>query len=162
MNMGHKRWCTLSCLLALLVSGCDQPQVGEVKFPDGTFQHVVRNDDLAWKPCPPNLPAGCEIVVLEGNPQAGDLFTVRFRLGEDFAMPPHTHPKEERVTVLKGEMSVAFGLGAVRENALTFAPGDYYMNARDAIHTVWANASSEIQITGIGPWEAHFVEENGK
>ena len=149
-------------LLTLFVSGCEQPQVGELTFPDGAFQHIVRSDDIAWKPCPPNLPPGCEMAVLEGNPQAADLFTVRFRLGEDFAMPPHTHPKEERVTVLKGEMSVAFGLGSVREDAKTFGPGDYYVNARYAIHTVWAKASTEIQITGIGPWEANFVGQSGE
>jgi len=130
-------------------------------FPEGTFQLAVRSNDIAWKPCPPNLPAGCEMAVLEGNPQAADLFTVRFRFGRDFAMPTHTHPKEERVTVLKGEMSVAFGLGAARENATTFRPGDYYVNARDAVHTVWAKESSEIQITGIGPWGARFVEQTG-
>lgn len=149
-------------LLTLLMSGCEQPQIGELTFPDGVFQHVARNDDIAWKPCPSNLPAGCEMAVLEGNPQAADLFAVRFRFKEDFALPPHTHPKEERVTVLQGEMSVAFGLGAVREDANTFGPGDYYVNARDAIHAVWAQASSEIQITGVGPWEAHFVEQSGE
>ena len=36
--------------------------------------------------------------------------------------------------------------------------GDYYVNARGAVHTVWASKSSEIQITGLGPWEAHFID----
>ncbi|MDH5499649.1 MAG: cupin domain-containing protein [Gammaproteobacteria bacterium] len=141
----------------LLVSACERPQVGEMTFPEGTFQHAVRSDDIVWQPCPPTLPAGCQMALLEGNPQAAELFTVRFRLGGDFAMPPHTHPKEERVTVLNGEVSVAFGSSAERKNAKTFGPGDYYVNARNAIHAVWAKESSEIQITGIGPWEAHFV-----
>jgi quercetin dioxygenase-like cupin family protein len=108
------------------------------------------------------LPSGCEIAVLEGNPQSPDLFTVRFRLSEEFVMPPHSHPKDERVTVLKGKMSVAFGMDGTRENAKQFVPGDYYVNARGAIHTVWADTLSIIQITGIGPWEAVFVEKSSK
>ena len=40
-----------------------------------------------------------------------------------------------------------------------FGPGDYYVNARNAIHTVWADSSTIIQLTGIGPWEANFIEE---
>jgi quercetin dioxygenase-like cupin family protein len=104
-------------------------------------QHVVQAEDIQWRPCPPNLPSGCEIAILEGNPQSPDLFTVRFRLSEEFFMPPHSHPKDERVTVLSGKMAVAFGMNATRENAKQFGPGDYYVNARGAIHSVWADSS---------------------
>lgn len=146
----------------LYLLGCRQSPVGEMKFPEGTVQHVVQADNIQWKPCPPNLPAGCEIAVLEGNPQSAGLFTVRFKLGGEFVMPPHSHPKDERVTVLKGKMAVAFGMDGTRENARVFGPGDYYVNSREAIHTVWADTLSIIQITGIGPWQANFVESSGK
>ena len=144
-------------VLVLCISGCEQSRVGEFDFPEGALQHVVVSDEVPWGACPPNLPSGCEIAVLEGNPRA-DLFTVRFRLTDEFVMPPHTHPKDERVTVLKGQLSVAFGADASREDARQFGPGDYYVNARGAVHTVWGDELSEIQITGIGPWEANFVE----
>ena len=98
------------------------------------------------------------MAVLEGNPQTPGLFTVRFKVGSNFVMPPHTHPREERVTVLQGRVSVAFGIDATRRDAKTFVKGDYYVNARDAIHTVWADEASVIQITGFGPWEADFVD----
>jgi len=145
-------------LVALFVSGCVQSRVGEFEFAEGVVQHAVPSGEMPWKPCPPSLPPGCEIAVLEGNPQAPGMFTVRFRMSEDFVMPSHTHPKDERVTVLKGRMAVAFGADATREDATEFGPGDYYVNARDAVHTVWASKSSEIQITGFGPWEAHFID----
>jgi quercetin dioxygenase-like cupin family protein len=129
-------------MLALFVSGCEQPGVEEIE----------------WKPCPPNLPSGCEVAVLEGNPRAPGLFTVRFRVNDEFVMPPHTHPKDERVTIMTGRVSVAFGAKASHDDAKQFGPGDYYVNARGAVHSVWADELSEIQITGLGPWEAHFVE----
>lgn len=152
----------LFLVVMLFITGCVQSPVGEMKFPEGVLQHVVHAEDIQWRPCPPNLPSGCEIAVLEGNPKSPDLFTVRFRLSREFVMPPHSHPKDERVTVLKGKMSVAFGMDGTRENAKQFGPGDYYVNARGAIHTVWADTVSIIQITGIGPWEARFVEKSRK
>jgi quercetin dioxygenase-like cupin family protein len=129
-----------------------------MRFPEGTVQHVVYAEDIQWRPSPPNLPSGCEIAVLEASPQSADLFTVRFRTSEAFVMPPHSHSKDERVTILQGKVSVAFGMNGKREYAKQFGPGDYYVNARDAVHAVWADSSSIIQITGIGPWEVKFVE----
>lgn len=146
----------------LFIVGCAQSPVGEMKFPEGSVQHVVHTEEIQWRPCPPDLPSGCEMAVLEGNPQGPDLFTVRFRVSGEFVMPPHSHPKDERVTVLSGKMAVAFGAQATRENAKEFGPGDYYVNARGAIHSVWADTLSIIQITGIGPWEAKFVENSNK
>lgn len=148
--------------MIIMGTGCAPAPVGEMQFPEGTVQHVVQADEVQWRPCPPNLPSHCEIAVLEGSPQNPDLFTVRFRLGSNFYMPPHSHPKDERVTVLSGKMSVAFGVKGTHESAKQFGPGDYYVNARGAIHTVWADELSVIQITGIGPWEAEFVEGASK
>lgn len=155
---------TLSFLIficSIIMIGCRQSstQVGEMEFPDGTVQHVVHAKDIQWKPCPPNLPEGCEMVVLEGSPKSNDLFTVRFRVNAKFIMPPHTHPKDERATILQGKAYVAFGKDATKEDAKEFGPGDYYVNAKNEIHTVWADSSTIIQLTGIGPWEANFIEE---
>ena len=145
-------------LIILGVSACEQRPIGDFEFSDGSVQHVVRGGEIQWNPCPPNLPPGCEIAVLEGNPGAPGLFTVRFRVADELIMPPHTHPKDERVTVISGRVAVAFGADSSQSDATEFATGDYYVNARDAVHSVWINGPTEIQITGIGPWEAHFVE----
>ena len=136
-----------------------QAQVGEMKFADGELQHVVLANDIQWMPCPPNLPSGCQMAVLEGSPQKNDLFTVRFNVVDGMVMPPHTHPKDERVTILKGKAAVAFGEKAGREDAREFGPGDYYVNARGAVHSVWLEAGTVLQITGIGPWEVDYVRD---
>lgn len=144
--------------LSLIITGCTSP-VGEMKFPEGSVQHAVHAEDIQWKPCPPNLPPGCEIAVLEGSPKSNDLFTVRFKLNEEFVMPPHRHPNDERVTILQGKAYVAFGKDGTKGNAKEFGPGDYYVNAREAIHTVWVDSATIIQITGIGPWEVEYIEQ---
>lgn len=146
--------------MIFLYSSCtpEPAQIGIMQFPEGSVQHVVEAGQIQWKPCPPNLPGDCEMAVLDGSPKEADLFTVRFRVGAEFYMPPHTHPKDERVTIIQGRAYVAFGEGAVKEDARAFGPGDYYVNSRGAVHSVWSDSATILQITGIGPWEAHFVE----
>ena len=141
----------------LMLGACAPHQIGVMDFPQGEVQHVVRAEAIAWQPCPPGLPEGCEIAILEGHPKQADLFTVRFRLSEKFEMRPHTHPKDERVTILDGQVRVAFGEDARRQDAALFNAGDYYVNSRDAVHSVWIDKPAIIQITGIGPWQANFV-----
>ena len=151
----------VSVTILLSSSGFSQSngEIGTMDFEEGSVQHVVLANDIQWKPCPPHLPDGCEITILEGDPKSNGLFTVRFQTSKGFLMPPHTHPKDERVTIISGKVSVAFGADATHEDAKTFGPGDYYVNKRGEIHTVWADENSILQITGIGPWQANFIEK---
>lgn len=95
------------------------------------------------------------MAVLEGNPRASGLFTLRIRTSEPFVMPPHTHPRAERVTVLAGEIHVGFGRSVNKVLSTGFFAGDYYVNAPDAVHFVWSDKPTTVQITGMGPWEVH-------
>jgi quercetin dioxygenase-like cupin family protein len=149
----------LPAALATL-SGClAGGPTGNMTFPAGEVQHVVRSDEIQWQACPPGLPPGCEITILEGNPKQADLFSVRFNSTQLLYLPAHTHPKDERVTILKGSVAVAFGKDAKRADAKEFGAGDYYVNARNAVHSVWVEKGTILQITGIGPWRVDYVDE---
>lgn len=124
-------------------------------FAPGQQQLVRRQGELPYGPCPPTLPKGCEMAVLEGNPRLSGLFTLRIRTSEPFVMPPHTHPRAERVTVLEGEIHVGFGTAVDKGIGNGFYTGDYYVNAPGAVHFVWSDKPTTIQITGQGPWEVH-------
>ena len=151
---------TLTMFL-VLSSGCTQTLPGNADFANGSVQLAVIADQIAWRPCPAGLPPGCEMAVLEGSPREPGLFTARFRVAEGFVVAPHTHPRDERVTVLGGRMAVAFGPEATLDDARQFGPGDYYVNARGAVHTVWALADSEIQVTGLGRRRSRPAEKCG-
>ena len=140
-------------------AACSNNEIGLTHFPAGQVQIVHKADSIKWRPCPPTLPKNCEIAVLEGHPKQANMFTVRFRSSGEMFMPAHTHPKDERVTLLQGKVAVAFGHGAKRKDATEFGPGDFYINARHEIHTVWIEKGSILQITGIGPWKADFVKK---
>jgi len=93
----------LSLTLLVLNSGCapsqtkpscPDPSVAEAGFSAGETQMALRANEIAWVSCPPTLPAGCEMAVLEGDPKREMLFTVRFRTGSEFEMKPHWHPPQ--------------------------------------------------------------------
>lgn len=130
----------------------------EAELPAGETQIAIRGEDIEWVACPPTVPAGCEMAVLEGDPKKEMLFTVRFRIGPRFELKPHWHPRNERVTILEGRVGVGFGDEVDRSGVAWFGPGDYYVNAKDAHHFVLSDEPSVLQITGIGPWKVHFVD----
>ena len=138
-------------MMASATSVQSQEQIGSVQFPQDKVQHTVFSHKIQWKPCPPSLPKNCEMIVLSGHPKKPDMFTVRFRAPDDFYMPAHTHPKDERVTMLEGNAAVAFGEKATRKDAKEFGPNDYYINKRGSVHQVWLKKGTVLQITGIGP-----------
>jgi len=146
------------CAASQATQSCPEVGIEEAAFAGGTQQRVSRADEIAWRPCPPTLPVGCEMAVLEGNPKQEMLFTVRFRIGSRFEMKPHWHPRNERVTILEGKVGVGFGDEIERENVTWFGPSDYYVNAHGAHHFVLADGPAVLQITGIGPWQANFLE----
>ena len=147
-------------LLAMWIvsAGCSQKEIGVAKFSAGQVQHVIIANKIKWRSCPPSLPKNCEMTVLEGHPKKADMFTIRFKTTGAIFMPAHTHPKDERVTIIKGKAAVAFGVNAKRENGKEFSQGGYYINARNEVHKVWIEKDTILQITGIGPWEANFIK----
>jgi quercetin dioxygenase-like cupin family protein len=92
------------------------------------------------------------MAVLEGSPKSEQIFTFRIRTTDPFVLPPHTHPRNERVTVLDGAVYVGFGDVADEDSSTRFETGDYYVNRAGAHHYVWSDEPVTLQLTGIGPW----------
>ena len=66
--------------------------------------HILTNlDQTKWGPAPPFLPPGSQMAVLYGDPsKAGVPFAILGKLPDGYKIPPHWHPTDEHVTVLKG------------------------------------------------------------
>ena len=105
-----------------------------------------------FQPGPPNMPKGVELAVLEGDPKAEGMFTLRLKAPAGFVLLPHTHPADERVTVLAGSISVGFGVLSERATAKSFGPGSFYVNPAGVAHYVFSDEGAVVQITGQGPW----------
>jgi hypothetical protein len=68
-----------------------------------------RPDELKWRDGPPSLPPGAKIAVLEGDPTKPGPFVFRVKVPDGYKIPPHTHPKPERVTVIAGIFNLGMG-----------------------------------------------------
>ena len=148
------------CVFAVGTATSDA-QTLEAALPDGVDQVVKRAGEIEWGPCPPGPLAGegCQMAVLEGSPNAEQIFTFRIRTTEPFVLPPHTHPRNERVTVIDGALYVGFGDTVDKAASTRFEVGDYYLNRAGAHHFVWSDEPMTVQLTGIGPWAIHPVGE---
>jgi quercetin dioxygenase-like cupin family protein len=71
--------------------------------------HSQSADDpkLRWGPCPPFLPAGCQIAVLHGNPAEpnADVF---FKVPPKSKLAAHWHTSAERMVLVSGELHVTY------------------------------------------------------
>jgi quercetin dioxygenase-like cupin family protein len=145
--------------LALLVCCASTPSLAEPPALEAGFEKCVdqivhRAAEIEWGPCPPGALSNveCRMAVLEGNPKTEQIFTFRLRTTEPFVLPPHTHPRNERVTVIEGALYVGFGDTVDKASSTRFEAGDYYVNRAGAHHFVWSDEPMVVQLTGIGPW----------
>ena len=156
-----RRFCVGAVLWCVLVIGAatSDAQTLEAALPNGVDQIVQHAGEIEWGPCPPGPLAGegCRMAVLEGSPKDEQLFTFRIRITEPFVLPPHTHPRNERVTVIEGALNVGFGDTVNKAASTRFEVGDFYVNRAGAPHFVWSDEPVTIQLTGIGPWAIHPV-----
>ena len=98
------------------------------------------------------MPKGTKIAVLEGDPKAPGMFTIRLRVPAGSKVMPHWHPRPERVTILFGKVAVGFGDKWDDKDMRGFNGGDFYINPAESHHYVAFPRTSVIQITGEGPW----------
>lgn len=113
--------------------------------------------DIEWKAGPPSLPKGAQIAVLEGDPTKEGPFVFRVKVPDGFRIPPHTHPKTERVTVISGTFNI--GMGAIFDQSITQAmpAGTYGFWESGMKHFVWVKGETVVQFHGMGPWSIQYV-----
>ena len=114
-------------------------------------------DKLVWKEGPASLPTGAQIAVVEGDPGKEGPFVFRIKAPDGYRIPPHTHTKMERVTVISGTFNI--GMGKMFDQAATRAmPAGTYGNWEPEMeHFVWIKGDTVAQFHGVGPWVIKYV-----
>ena len=112
---------------------------------------------IEWKPGPAAIPAGAKMAVLEGDPTKEGPFVVRFQFPDGYHIPPHTHPKTERVTVISGNLLLATGETLDRSSAKKLPAGSFGYWPAGMKHAGWSEGETVIQLHGIGPWQIIYV-----
>ena len=142
--------CIGSCVIgsAFLSADHGASQMAELSRP-GTMQ---------WKEGPPSLPKGAKYVVLEGDPGKPGPFVFRVKVPDGYRIPPHTHPKAERVTVLEGTFNLGMGAAFDRSKTEPLPRGSYGTWPAGMKHFVWAKGETIVQFHGEGPWEIRYLD----
>ncbi|MEX2216514.1 MAG: cupin domain-containing protein [Phycisphaeraceae bacterium] len=116
--------------------------------------------ELKWQEGPPSLPKGAKYAVLEGDPSKDGPFVFRVKVPDGYRIPPHTHPKVERVTVISGTFNIGMG-DKFDEKAGTAMPAGTYGHWPAGMkHFVWVKGETVVQFHGIGPWSIEYVNPN--
>ncbi len=114
-------------------------------------------DKLKWQDGPPSLPKGAQIAVLEGDPGKEGPFVFRVKAPDGYRIPPHTHPKMERVTVIAGTFHIGMGERFDAHAAKPMPAGTYGYWEPGMKHFVWVKGETIVQFHGMGPWSIQYV-----
>ena len=134
-----------------------QDKHGMAKSSDAGMFDVFPPAEIKWKKGPESLPAGAEIAVLEGDPTKSGPFVFRVKAPDGFTIPPHTHPKTERVTVISGTFHIAMGEKVDKSQGKTMPAGSYGNWGAGMKHFAWVSGETIVQFHGEGPWQINYL-----
>jgi quercetin dioxygenase-like cupin family protein len=126
---------------------------------DTPVQHEMLASAAAikWGPPPPAFPAGAKFAVIDGDPAAKGLVTVRFEMPAGYKIAPHWHPTDEHITVLSGTFGVGMGDTLDVAHGKTLRAGGYAVAPATMHHYAWTKTGATIQVHMIGPFAITYV-----
>jgi len=121
-------------------------------------QEVILPGNVRWQAGPTSLPKGSQMAMLEGDPAKEGPFVMRIMLPDGMRILPHTHPKDERVTVLSGTLYL--GLGEIFDvsTAKKLTAGSYGRTLAGQTHYGWVEGDTVLQLHGTGPWAVEYAK----
>ena len=149
--IGAMRTVLIAALLAASVLNAQTP-------PNPDPPIGLTPEAMVWTDGPATLPPGSKMAILEGSPKAEGMFTMRVRIPAGSAIPPHWHPRQERVTILSGAVDLGFGSVANAGNTKRYPAGSFYVNPPRVMHFLFFPEATEMQMTGVGPWELQTTD----
>jgi quercetin dioxygenase-like cupin family protein len=114
-------------------------------------------DNIKWQEGPPSLPKGAMIALFEGDPTKEGPFVFRVKIPDGYRVPPHMHPKTERITVISGTFNIGMGDKFDENGTKAMTAGTYGYWPAGMKHFVWAKGETVLQFHGRGPWSIQYV-----
>ncbi len=118
---------------------------------------IITPADIKWLDAPPSLPKGARIALLEGDPSKDGPFVIRIKMPDGYRIMPHTHPKDERVTVIAGTLYLGMGGTFDEKNGKAMPAGSYGRTEAGMKHFGWVKGETILQLHGAGPWAVNYV-----
>jgi quercetin dioxygenase-like cupin family protein len=121
-------------------------------------QHVIQNvQDAKWGSAPPMLPPGAQVDVLSGNPGATGLVSLRVKFPAGYKIPAHSHPTDENVVIVSGEVTFGMGDKLDENSGTTLSPGGFAKMPAGMNHYAYTKQGATIQLYAEGPIEFKYV-----
>ncbi|HZP91409.1 MAG TPA: cupin domain-containing protein [Burkholderiales bacterium] len=98
-----------------------------------------------------STPYGMVTVLLYGTPGQPGPYIFRAKMPSGYKLPPHRHPDERIVTVLKGTYWSGIGERYDPMKMAEFQVGAFYVTKAGTPHYSWARTEVIIQEMGTGP-----------
>lgn len=111
-------------------------------------------DSLQWRAAG----SGVEMALVDGNPQSSGDFTFAMRFKAGAIIPPHFHPGETRVLVVRGEVRVGFSDEPDTLHARVIGPGGFAAIPANAHHFEAGKTDALVFLTGPGPLKTTMVK----
>jgi quercetin dioxygenase-like cupin family protein len=120
--------------------------------------HVMQNlASTTWGPAPPMLPPGAQIAVLSGNPMQATPYTIRLKFPANYVIPAHSHPGDENVAVVSGQLFMGMGTRVDKASAQGLGIGGYALMPANVNHFAYTIGETTILLYGMGPVEFKYV-----
>lgn len=113
--------------------------------------------EIQWSPGPASLPAGAQATTLYGDASKEGLFAIRLKLPAGYAIPPHTHPRPEVVTVISGTFHLGMGEVVDRTKTKALPAGSFFAFAPGMAHFAFTDEETVVQLNSVGPWGLSYV-----
>ncbi len=121
---------------------------------------MVTPGELKWGPGPKSLPPGAQAAVLDGDPAKKGPFAMRLKVPAGYKIPAHTHPRQERVTVISGKFQLGHGGKFDEAKLQDFEQGSFFSLPPGMQHFARAADDTVLQLNSEGPWEINYVNPN--
>jgi quercetin dioxygenase-like cupin family protein len=117
---------------------------------------IVQPSELQWSDSPA-LPAGVKVSVLYGDIKKTDPIGFRVKLPAGTMVAPHTHPADERVTVISGAFAMGEGEKFDKAALKDMPVGSVAIFPRGCRMFGFAREETIIQVNAEGPWVINYI-----
>ena len=119
---------------------------------------ILAATEMQWGEGPPSLPAGAQMVVLDGDPRQKGPFTIRLKIPAGYKILAHTHPVAEHITVISGTVHLGIGEKFAETGSRELKAGDFAVVPPGMPHFASSRSEAVLQIHGEGPFQRQFVD----
>ncbi|UOF01349.1 cupin domain-containing protein [Bdellovibrio reynosensis] len=138
--------------LLLALSLVPQPSLAA----DSADHIMMKSEEVKWMDAPTSLPKGAKTAVIYGDPSKEGPFAMRIKFPANYLIPPHTHPKDEVVTVISGTLLMGLGADA-KAKPMNLPAGSFAVMKVGTQHFAKSEKEAVVQLNGVGPWGITYV-----